>query len=648
MLRGEKARFQLFGDTMNTASRMESTSIKNMIQISADTAALLKKSNKGSILVEREGLIKAKGKGYMQTFWLRPKTLSSTSTTSSSFSESNIEFQHEADQIHSRALHDVARAELGLPSFSHQAILTKSPSYTRFPSNSSVSWRDTGLVAERPGHHEGLSRLIKWNTKVLESILTKIVMQKRITSHTKSNKYNESTRFHEEVAQAVSMPHFNRKDMSAACLMPSQEKVNLIPNKAREELRAYVASIASMYNQVHFHSFEHASHVTMSAQKLINKVILRNSQEIRAETEVVKKSEEVDLFFSTYGISADPLAQFAVVFAALVHDVEHTGVPNVQLITENTILAEKYKNKSVAENNSIQIAWSELLKPEYTNLRKCIFATDDDELRFRQLLINVVIATDIADRERRAGEGIRWKTAFCNVSNWGEEWDGKSDEELSKVDVSLKATVVLEQIVLASDVAHTMQHWLTYVKWNERLYKEMWAAYSSGRAEKDPTEVRFCSYHSIIHVHHFVFAHIIYVHFIHSRTGIEERLASLNITSYRWQQNSRSVVSLVLPVMNIWVMLYGTRPSGLKRVRRLLKSSRRRLRWDEEEVMWVATPKAPLLHKRGVIKLGIERSSLQCKIRNRNIIYKLKTVYHPSLSCMVCSTHTNLYVYILL
>lgn len=26
------------------------------------------------------------------------------------------------------------------------------------------------------------------------------------------------------------------------------------------------------------------------------------------------------------------------------------------------------------------------------------------------------------------------------------------------------------------------------MKWNERLYKEMWAAYKNGRAEKDPTE----------------------------------------------------------------------------------------------------------------------------------------------------------------
>jgi len=510
VLRGEKARFQLFGDTMNTASRMESTSIKNMIQVTADTAALLKKSGKGHTLIAREGLIKAKGKGYMQTYWLRPTSLYSSDSGNLPERLDTLRVsQHEVDHIHSRAQQDVAREKLGLPSFSHhqQDLLADN---TKMQQELVHSWNDTGFNdISKNDLEEGLNRLIKWNTAVLESILTKIVVQQNEQRKQNSFKpskevieYDESARFHEEIATAVKMPPFDREAMSAAYLMPSNEKVNLIPPIAREELRGYVARIASMYQDVHFHSFEHASHVTMSAQKLINKVVLRNSTELNNSMHMLgddtkkgekdlQKQKEADLFFSTYGISSDPLAQFAVVFAALVHDVEHRGVPNVQLIKEQPDLAMKYKNKSIAENNSIRIAWRELLKPEFANLRRCIFGSDGDESRFRQLLINVVIATDITDRERRAGERERWQAAFLSNGddfNWEKEWQNKSEDKLPDIDVSLKATVVLEQIVLASDVAHTMQHWLTYVKWNERLYKEMWAAYASGRAEKDPTE----------------------------------------------------------------------------------------------------------------------------------------------------------------
>ena len=51
-----------------------------------------------------------------------------------------------------------------------------------------------------------------------------------------------------------------------------------------------------------------------------------------------------------------------------------------------------------------------------------------------------------------------------------------------------KATIVIEHIIQASDVAHTMQHWHVYRKWNEKLFWECYKAYKQGRSDKNPIE----------------------------------------------------------------------------------------------------------------------------------------------------------------
>ena len=57
----EQARFQLFGDTVNTSSRMESTGMPWKIHASAATADLLIQAGRGSWLREREDKVEAKG-----------------------------------------------------------------------------------------------------------------------------------------------------------------------------------------------------------------------------------------------------------------------------------------------------------------------------------------------------------------------------------------------------------------------------------------------------------------------------------------------------------------------------------------------------------------------------------------------------------
>ena len=81
VLRGDRARFQLFGDTVNTASRMESNGQPMRIQVSEATANLIMIADKGHWLTQREDKILAKGKGEMQTFWLLPGVAKSMAWT---------------------------------------------------------------------------------------------------------------------------------------------------------------------------------------------------------------------------------------------------------------------------------------------------------------------------------------------------------------------------------------------------------------------------------------------------------------------------------------------------------------------------------------------------------------------------------------
>lgn len=246
-----------------------------------------------------------------------------------------------------------------------------------------------------------------------------------------------------------------------------------IDPKVKKQLRQFVQVMAGTYLPNPFHNYEHAVHVQMSMVKLLSRVISPEHIDFNGDSTTVAS----DAHDFTYGITSDPLTQFSVVFAGLCHDCAHTGVPNSQLVKEKANVANIYKNKCVAEQNSVDLAWSLLMHSDYEALRDCIYSNDSEFQRFRQLIVNLIIATDIFDKQLNEQRAKRWKMAFKKTSKYSDALE----------ETNRKATIVVEYLIQASDIAHTMQHWNIYKKWNERLFKEMWIAYESGRTDTNPS-----------------------------------------------------------------------------------------------------------------------------------------------------------------
>lgn len=90
------------------------------------------------------------------------------------------------------------------------------------------------------------------------------------------------------------------------------------------------------------------------------------------------------------------------------------------------------------------------MKPKYQKLRRSIYKTEAEFNRFRQLVVNAVMATDIMDKDLKALRNNRWDKAFSGET---------AAEETQSDRTNRKATIVIEHLVQASDVSHTMQHW---------------------------------------------------------------------------------------------------------------------------------------------------------------------------------------------
>ena len=340
-------------------------------------------------------------------------------------------------------------------------------------------------------------RWVEWNVEVLANVLKQILAQRET-----SNFMDESVRSvknvtrrsgistlcieaHssplamplDEVAEIIELPAFDKRAMKRQ--RDSSYKTELDP-EIMTQLREYVTMVASMYKDNPFHNFAHASYVVMAVKKYMSRIMSASEVDVGDDRSRHLSATQEALHDHTYGITSDPLTRFACVFSALIHDIDHPGVPNPQFVEENERLSRIYKKRSVAEQNSFDLAWDLLMDDRFSRLRNAISSNVLEFRRFRQIVVNSVMATDLGDKQSKELRNGRWKKAFAI----GDE---VQEESLSN-SKNRKATIIIEHLIQAADIAHTCQHWGLYRKWNERLFQECYKAYRDGRAEKNPAD----------------------------------------------------------------------------------------------------------------------------------------------------------------
>jgi class 3 adenylate cyclase len=222
VLKGAKARFQLFGDTMNMAARMMSNGSQSRIQCSEDTAKRMKETGKDHWLREREDKVQAKGKGLVQTYWIMPHR-SGLSSVDSRSEVSGVD--DDEDKVKG----------------TNPALWTDAKVDTR------------GVFDLTVQQSSRQQRLVDWNIELLSTLLRKIVAGRKCA--TKPNRKStvvpsltlkQGSTALDEVTEIISLPQFDDQSQHTS---RSNQGDTVLDEIVAAELKDYVTTIASMYRE---------------------------------------------------------------------------------------------------------------------------------------------------------------------------------------------------------------------------------------------------------------------------------------------------------------------------------------------------------------------------------------------------------------
>ena len=231
-----QGRFQLFGETVNLASYMESTGEGGKVHLSKSTANLLTQCGKGHWLQRRRDPIFTKT-GEMQTFWL--------------LDESSLQPQSRLASRRPGTLSQDSASSIEDSSFGEIDGWEEQSEHLDLLRIATEHERDSAAEGKSK-----VNRLIGWNCEVMIPLLKMIVARREAEKNKKGvqelgvgvtkleKEIGTTNNVLDEVEEVINLPEFDSRVQKKVKSDPGKVKLGA---EVESQLREYVALMASLY-----------------------------------------------------------------------------------------------------------------------------------------------------------------------------------------------------------------------------------------------------------------------------------------------------------------------------------------------------------------------------------------------------------------